>query len=373
MDALKEAVKELDNDILDFIHRGVEPHDPETFNRLALRIFELQFANIPLYQRFCLKREISPQTISSWKEIPALATDVFKTADFSLLPDRISRTFTTSGSGSAKRKGRVSYDDGALRLMDATIRAAASALLFPDGVKPILLILAPQPRMAPHMVMVYGMERLIEYFGRPESRFLVDEKGFNARTLVEELLLAQEKEIPVAVCGGSFGFVNFFDFCIQNDISFRLPAGSRILDAGGFKGRSREVGKDEFLDYCEKILGIQRDHCVNLLGMTEISSQYYDNVFRNHCRGISAERAKVIPPWTRVQAVDPDSLEPLPDGEIGLLKHVDLANRGHVSAIQTDDLGRIVPGGFEVFGRAWDDQSRGCSLSIEEMTRILEA
>jgi len=102
--------------------------------------------------------------------------------------------------------------------------------------------------------------------------------------------------------------------------------------------------------------------------MTEISSQYYDNTMKNS----GQEIAKAIPPWTRVLVVDPDSLAPLPAGKTGLLRHFDLANRGHICAIQTDDLGKIVPGGFEVYGRARDDGSRGCSLSIDEMTRIIE-
>jgi hypothetical protein len=65
-------------------------------------------------------------------------------------------------------------------------------------------------------------------------------------------------------------------------------------------------------------------------------------------------------------------LDPLPAGEEGLLRHFDLANRGHICAIQTDDMGRQVEDGFEVYGRAHEGASRGCSLTIDEMTRILE-
>jgi hypothetical protein len=68
--------------------------------------------------------------------------------------------------------------------------------------------------------------------------------------------------------------------------------------------------------------------------------------------------------------VDPETLKPLPNGEIGLLKHLDLANRGHILAIQTDDLGRQTGEGFEVFGRSKEGGARGCSLTIDEMTRI---
>ncbi len=369
MNQLSQAVSGLDRDILAFIEQGTE--NDQEFNRLALAAFELQYNHVTLYRHYCQRRDITPKDISSWEQIPALPTDVFKDAAFCLLPSETSRTFITSGTSNKKEQGKVSYDEGGLRLMDATIKKAASWMFFPDNIKALILVLAPPPEIAPHMVMVYGMNRLIEYFGLSASRFLIQKSGFDAKALADTLHRSIDEGVPVAICGGSFGFVNFFDYCTSKGLKFDLPQGSRCLDAGGFKGRSREVGREEFLDLCEGVLGVHRDYCVNLLGMTEISSQYYDNTLRNRQRGIAAGRAKVIPPWTRVMAVDPDTLTPLPAGEIGLLRHLDLANRGHICSIQTDDLGRILPGGFDVYGRARDDGSRGCSLSIDEMTRII--
>jgi len=368
---LTYAVSQLDKDILSFIKNGVDHQDDKTFNSLAMQAFELQFNHIPLYRRYCQRRNLTPEDISSWDQIPPLPTDVFKEAEFTLFPSLCTRVFMTSGTSNLKEQGKVPYDEGGLELMDATIRTAASEMLFPDKVKAVILVLAPPPERAPHMVMVYGMNRLIEYFGLPQSRFLVEEAGFDVQALVDALHRSETEGTPVAVCGGSFGFVNFFDYCADKGLKFCLPEGSRCLDAGGFKGRSREVGRVEFLDSCEEILGVKKDFCINLLGMTEISSQYYDNTIKNREQRKNVPRAKAIPPWTRVQVVDPDSLLPLPPGKTGLLRHFDLANRGHICSIQTDDLGSIVPGGFEVYGRARDDQSRGCSMSIDEMTRII--
>jgi hypothetical protein len=106
--------------------------------------------------------------------------------------------------------------------------------------------------------------------------------------------------------------------------------------------------------------------------MTEIASQFYDNTLYNLSKGSGGPRCKVNPPWTKTVVVDPDTLEPLPPGEKGLLRHFDLANRGHICAIQTDDMGKQVESGFEVYGRAHEGEARGCSLTIDEMTRILE-
>jgi anaerobic magnesium-protoporphyrin IX monomethyl ester cyclase len=372
MRELPQEVQELDAEILTFIRKGVDHQDSDTFNQLALKTFEIQYNYIPLYQRYCERRGVAPKKISSWDQIPPLPTDSFKAADLTLLPPHTVNTFMTSGTSRPEERGRVHYDEGGLRLMDATIHEAATAYLFPDGLKNIILIIAPPPQRAPSMVMAYGMNRLKDLFGLSQSRFLIEADGFEVQDLVNELRRSETEGTPTAIFGGSFGFVNFFDYCRQEGLRFHLPRGSRCLDAGGFKGRSREVGRDAFLDSCEECLGVPRGYCVNLLGMTEIASQFYDNTLHNLYKGVMAPRFKVSPPWTRTMVVDPDTLEPLPAGEEGLLRHFDLANRGHICAIQTDDMGILVNGGFEVYGRAQEGEARGCSLTIDEMTRILE-
>jgi len=370
MRELPEEVLNLDEKIIAFIRRGIDHQDSREFKRLALNVFELQFKYISIYRRYCEKRGINPENITSWEQIPALPTDVFKVMDLSMFPAQTVRTFMTSGTKRPEERGKVHYDEGGLRLMDATIYEAASAFLFPDKIRTTILIIAPSPETAPHMIMAYGMNRLKEYFGGARSRFLIGKERFEVQALVDELHCSEEDGTPVTVCGGSFGFVNFFDYCREKGLKFKLPAGSRSLDAGGFKGRSRGVEREEFLNSCEKFLRIKKDYCVNLLGMTEVSSQFYDNNLKNACKGLDIPKAKVNPPWTRTLTVDPDTLEPLSPGEEGLLRHVDLANRGTILAIQTDDLGRITPEGFEIFGRSKQDITRGCSLTIDEMTQI---
>ena len=370
MKELPKEVLEIDQKIINFIRKGVDQQDPEGFNRLALEVFALQFKSIPLYRRYCEKRGIKLERISFWEEIPALPTDVFKVMELSMFPSQTVRTFMTSGTTKPEERGKVGYDEGGLRLMDATIEEAASSFLFPDGMKTKILIIAPSPEIAPHMIMAYGMNRLKDYFGLPQSRFLVGREGFEVETLLKELCSSEEEGVPVTICGGSFGFINFFDYCREKGLKFKLPSSSRTLDAGGFKGRSREVKREEFIYECEEILGIKSKFCINLLGMTEISSQFYDNTLRNFHKGLLLPEAKASPPWTKTLVVDPETLKPLPPGETGLLRHCDLANRGHILAIQTDDLGRMTGEGFEVFGRSKEGEGRGCSMTIDEMTRI---
>src|SRR4030043_1722312 len=199
MKELPEEVLSLDEKIIGFIRKGLDHQDSEKFNELALQVFDLQFRYIPIYRRYCEKRNIAPEKISSWDRIPPLATDVFKVMEISMLPSHTVPTFRLSGTARPEEKGKVGYDEGGLRLMDATIHEAASTLLFPDKTRTTLLIIAPSPEMVPHMIMAYGMNRLREYFGLPQSRFLVGKEGFEVRVLIDELRRSETGGVPVTL------------------------------------------------------------------------------------------------------------------------------------------------------------------------------
>ena len=141
------------------------------------------------------------------------------------------------------------------------------------------------------------------------------------------------------------------------------------MDTGGFKGQSRELSRDELSRLYGKILGIPKALCINEYGMTEMGSQFYDNPLRDRWLGRSRVRFKEVPPWVRTRILDPTTLEEVPEGQVGLLIHYDLANCGSVLAIETEDLGYRVAEGFEVVGRAHGAEARGCSLTVEELER----
>jgi hypothetical protein len=149
--------------------------------------------------------------------------------------------------------------------------------------------------------------------------------------------------------------------------TFRLPAGSRILDTGGFKGQSRELTREELYGLFTEYFGVPETHCVNMYGMSEFSSQFLDNTLRNAHQGRKRPLAKENPPWTRTLVVDPETLEPVPHGQRRLLLHYDLANRNSVVAILTEDVGLEGEAGFTLLGRAQGSEVRGCSVTIDEM------
>jgi len=150
-----------------------------------------------------------------------------------------------------------------------------------------------------------------------------------------------------------------------------LPPGSRVMETGGYKNRSRSLPKAELHALITDRLGIPRENIVCEYGMCELSSQAYDNVDRGfglEALGDNAARPKPtaprlfrFPPWARGQIISPEIGREVAEGETGLIRVTDLANVFSVAAIQTEDLGVRRGDGFELLGRAQLAEPRGCS------------
>jgi len=135
------------------------------------------------------------------------------------------------------------------------------------------------------------------------------------------------------------------------------------VETGGFKGRSREISKKALYAQCGKWLGLDERFCVSEYGMTELSSQFYDSTVSDRANGIRRAPVKVGPAWTRTLVIDAATGKETK--RTGLLRHFDLANRGSVLAVQTEDLGRRRREGFDLVGRVPGADLRGCSLTYE--------
>jgi hypothetical protein len=65
--------------------------------------------------------------------------------------------------------------------------------------------------------------------------------------------------------------------------------------------------------------------------------------------------------------VDPETLLPVKEGDVGVARIEDLLNVDSAVAIVTADRVRRVAGGFELLGREVGAPPRGCSIATEEM------
>jgi hypothetical protein len=344
----------LRDELLELFARGVAELLPEgRFDELARRVFAHQFAGSRPYRAFCGARGRTPETIRHWCEIPAVPTAAFKELPLCTFPpEEAAIVFETSGTTAGGRSGRHYMRTTAL--YDAALMPPFVAHVLPEGRSLRMLSLGPTPRWSPRSSLGYMLDRAISAYGAANSAVFATKNGIDVAGFADALAVAVTEGAPVCLLGTAFAFVHVLDSLAPT--RYALPVGSRLMDTGGYKGRSREVPRAELVREYERTFGIPADCVVSEYGMTEMSSQFYQQ-----------SGPYIPPPWVRTVAVDPESLAPLPGGATGLLRHYDLANLDSVMAIQTDDLGVVEEGGFRLLGRASGAEARGCSLAVEEL------
>ncbi len=340
--------------------------DPARFPDLALALFRFQYErNVP-YRRFCDRRGGTPANVTDWTEIPAVPVSAFKRAELvvSGLPE--GSVFVTSGTTEgARQRGRHRVPDPSIYRAAALAHFARCVL--PDGARPHFLVLAPTLAEQPQSSLCQMIEWLAESFAAGPPECFVVRGEVQAEALERRLRECEPTREPVLLIGLTYAFIRFIDRCQASSARFRLPYGSRIVDTGGTKGKSRSLSRNGLLRAFWDYFGVPGYYVANEYGMTEMCSQFYDDSIQNHFAGRKRDRAKLAPEWARTRVMSPQTFEPVPRGERGLLRHFDLANVGSVLALQTEDVGIEVGEGFEVVGRASGAEARGCALLLEQV------
>jgi hypothetical protein len=361
-------LKHYYRDVIEFVRHGIKNSDEQRFNDLALKAFEIQYQSREAYRRYCRSMGVSPETIKRWEEIPAVSSFAFRKLLFRSYSSReAEKKYRRSCVVELGHKRGPFFPDKDYRMLEASAnRLMEKTYVFPDVENIKMLFMVPIPLMAPGMVMASGLERIRQQFGTDDSRFLISFRGLDLKRLISSLRQSENSGQPLALLGATWGFDYFFDVCKREGIRFLLPAGSRIVDSGGYGGRHMKCTKEEFFHKCREVLGIPEECCINALWICESSTIYYDNILKNSLFHIKEERFKEIPPWSRTIIVDPLTFRQLPKGEIGLIRHYDLTNLAMSVAVQTDKMGYESEGGFEVVGK-WNQNVK--SPEIERHPR----
>jgi hypothetical protein len=339
------------------------------FNELALELFTLQFQNVLPYRRFCEAKQRTPQTVHDWREIPAMPATAFKELELtSFSPNERTHVFHSSGT-IEQRPSRHIHNPKSLAIYEASllpgfernILAGWDLLVEKEIVgptdKPAFIFLTPSPALAPNSSLVYMFETIRRELGSRDSFFggRVNNGAWDLD--MEQVLFGLRKSMcanrPVAVLGMAFSFIQLLDYFAEHNMRYRLATGSRAMETGGYKGRSREIPRSELHGLITKHLGIPVSQIMCEYGMSELGSQAYAAADKSIFQ---------FPSWCRAQIVSPETGKEVANGETGLLRIFDLANVYSVMAIQTEDLGIRRGEGFEIMGRAKLAEPRGCSL-----------
>ena len=364
------AVRALDDAFLGVVRawsRGGAGCDERQFDELVLATFRYQVECNAPYARFAAAAGYDLRRMpASWRDIPAVPASAFKDATLATFdPSRAELSFHTSGT-TATETGKHYVERAAL--YDASLLAGFDRFVLADRPKLRYLNLVPDPRRKPHSSLGYMMGHVSVLRGDGAADYFLHDDGVDVAGFARALGRACDEGAPVCVAGTAFAFVALLDALEAEGRRFDAPPGSRVMETGGFKGRTRAVERDELYARTSDALGIAPGEIIAEYGMTELLSQYYD---APDSRG-AGDRIKVAPPWLRTLVVD-DRGAAVPDSTTGFLRHVDLANRSSVVAVDTEDRGYRAGAGIVLLGRNLDAPVRGCSLDAEDLSRLTPA
>jgi len=312
----------------------------EDFTKVALQVFQHQFANNKVYRSFCDLLYIHPSDVKSIRQIPFLPIQFFKTREVLSTLDEVQEVFTSSGTtGSITSKHFVTD----VALYEASYLNGFKH--FYGNIKDyVVLALLPNYLERKGSSLVYMVQDLILKSTNADSGFYLH----NLSELILKLKELEARNQKVLLIGVSFALLDLIEkeqFNLSNTI---------VMETGGMKGRRKEMIRAELHEELLKGFGVEKIH--SEYGMTELLSQAYS------CgKGLFES-----PPWMKILTRDTeDALTIQQAGKTGGINVIDLANYNSCSFIATQDLGSVYTDTtFEIIGRFDNSDIRGCNLMV---------
>ena len=298
----------------------------------------------PEYRAICKAEGFSPKqlkTIDDLEKLPVLPTLFFKRHGVFSMPQwRMAMKVTSSGtSGSFSRVG---FDWGCIL---AEVPMVLRLGFFHKLVSPKpahYVVLGYKPGKQNKMGVARTMFGLT-HFAPPLTRtyalrwrdgaYVPDLDGS-----VKRLERLAHSHFPVRIVG----FPSYLWFGLNQmeelGLSAKLPKGSKILLAGGWKQHyAQEVDKGTLYALANRVLGVEEENIHEFFGAVE------HPVFFNSCKNHRFH----VPAYARIIIRDVHTLKPLPMGEVGLVNLITpLINATPVTSVMTDDLGMLTPGEY---------------------------
>lgn len=306
----------------------------------ALQIFRFQAEHCAVYNTYLSYLKINPQQIKTLEEIPFLPIEFFKTHTVLSQNQNPEVTFSSSGTTGITTSRHLVTD---VSWYKNSFRKGFEQF-YGDIKNYAFLALLPSYLEREGSSLIYMVEDLIAETSNPNSGFYL----YNDDELYQKLTQLQEQKQPTILIGVTFALLDFIE-----EYQLNFPE-LILMETGGMKGRRKEMIREELHQTLCQGFGVPAIH--SEYGMTELLSQAYSlggGLF--HCV-----------PWMKVLIRDTnDPFTLLPNGKIGGINVIDLANINSCSFIATQDLGKIHDNNaFEVLGRFDFSDIRGCNLLI---------
>ena len=307
----------------------------------------------------------SSDDIKDASDIPVLPTMLFKQHDF-----RSGRYMVkATSSGTSGRKSTIRFEFSALM---AALRMSIKIARYHGimTIKPCRYIVMGYKPHRSNQMAVAKTAYLTTFLAPAVSRKFIlkhTKDGYKPdfESIVKALRKYEKGRLPVRFMG--FPAYTFFLFRLLEDrgLSFKLPKGSKIMLGGGWKQFYQEAAdKETFYKMAKKTLGIDEENIVEFFGAVEHPILYCD--CKNHHFH--------VPVYSKVIIRDPDTLEPLENGKMGLVNLVTpICKATPLLSVMTDDLGILHDGEsspyLEIVGRVAPEDIKTCAAGAADILK----
>lgn len=314
------------------------------FENRALRIFEYQYNNNPVYRRFCQALQVSPASLTTWQQIPLLPVRAFKETRIYCADTEPELQFRSSGTGGMQPAVHHVADTALYR---QSLLGGFRRFYELDGA--VILAYTPGYDDNEHSSLIWMLRELMEQDDIKKSRFLPLDKPLGQGEVAD--IAASGRQL--ILFGAAFGLLDLVERS-----SVRLPSDSIVIETGGMKTHRRTISRALMHRRLAEGFGLDISRVHSEYGMCELLSQAY---------ATGGKWFRSVP-WMQVSVHDADDPQRrLPAFREGLIGIVDLANVYSCSFLLTGDRGVMDHRGrFRVMGR-WDAADlRGCNFLIDE-------
>lgn len=305
------------------------------FEDLAIKIFEYQSMNNPVYNQFLKILNIDLSDISKIDDIPFLPVSLFKkykikTGDW--VQEKIFESSSTTGLVTSKHyinsldfyfsNAKFCFEESFGKLEDYCF-----------------LALLPSYLERNTSSLIYMVDSFIKQSGCGDFYRYEYDKILNK---VKEY----QGEKKIILLGVTFALIE-----MAKDYSTDLSE-VIIMETGGMKGRGRELPREEVHEIFKNRFNVKSIY--SEYGMTELLSQAYsfgNGIFK------TSKTMKIV--FKNIY----DPFESVKQGGRGKINVIDIANIDTCSFLSTDDLGlSLGENSFKVLGRTDESDIRGCNL-----------
>lgn len=357
-----------------------KPYDTSAANMLFLKAMQencfYQYEHCADYRRILEEKGFHPSDLKEYADLerlPFIPTLYFKQhALFSMPSGRLLIKATSSGTSGSK--SRMGFNFFSLyRGLRMVLTVGKYHHLF--SMKPAhYLVFGYEPNKNNQIVFsktAYGFTYFAPALSRAYAlKYTKDGYQLDLENLKQKFLQYSKSKFPVR----TIGFPAYTYFLLkqmkEEGLQVKLPKGSVLTLGGGWKQfYAQQVSKADFYALVEEILGIDEQHIFEFFGAVEHPILYTD------CRCHHFH----VPVYSRVLIRDVDTLEPVPNGQAGLVNLMTpMVDSVPILSIMTDDLGILheekCPCGeetpwLEILGRVGIKDIVTCAAGAGEMLK----